>query len=385
MKPTLFLSLLLLTLIACNHKDTFRIKGEIKDAPNQSVYLQQIDVDRISVIDSTKTNRNGKFSFKVKVQEPTFYNLQFGNNQSITLLGEPETEANITGSASNLSRTYEISGSENSALIKLLNNRLAQTQQTMDSLRKAYTAVPADPSYDPQRIAIQNEWNSVIEQQTKFSRNFIIKHAVSPVAYYALYQKLDPDNFVLMPDTDLQSYRIVISSMQAIRPESQYTKALSAHYEQIMKQKKNQTIRTLIENSENNLPEINLPDVKGDSIRLSQLRGKYILLDFTVLGAKESAAHIKQLKDIYQKYRNKGLEIYQVCLDPNQLQWEELVRQFDIKWKCVRDGAGTQSQVVAIWNVQSIPFNYIINKEYEIAGKNLFGSRLDDRLKVVVK
>jgi len=385
MKHFFFWGLALFVLASCNNKNTVKIKGEIKDADKQSVYLDRIDVDNILTVDSAKLSSNGRFSFKTTVTEPTFYTLRFGKNEAITLLAEPEKEINVTGNLKKLSENYDVEGSEGSAWVRVLVQQLRNTQGKLDSLRKSYAALPGDEKFNAQRRELEAEWDSTFVKQVRFSRNFIIEHAISPASYYALYQKIDNANFILDPETDLQSYRIVATSMKALHPESQYTKALLSHYEQIMKQLKNQKIRNMIVNSENNLPEINLPNVKGDSIALSSLRGRYVLLDFTVLGAEGSEAYIQTLKSVYNKFRGQGLEIYQVCLDPNRLLWEELVRKYDIKWICVRDDGGLRSPAAANWNIQNIPANYIINKKYEIAGKNLAGRRLEERLKDVIK
>ena len=168
-------------------------------------------------------------------------------------------------------------------------------------------------------------------------------------------------------------------------PESQYTKAILKHLEQIAKGFQNERIRQLIENSENTLPEINLPNSKQDTIALSSLKGKYIILDFTLLAAKESSAYINEMKTVYQKFKNKGLQIYQVCLDENQALWERLVQQENINWICVRDPQGLRSRIAQTWNIQNIPANYIINPKFEIVGKNLTGRRLEERLNDLMK
>lgn len=385
MKHFFFWGLTLLVMASCSNKNTVKINGEIEGAGKQTVYLDQVNVDHIITVDSTRTNNNGRFSFKTEVKEPAFYTVRVGKQESLTLLAEPEKDIHITGNFKNLSRNYQIEGSEGSLWIKLLTRQLQKTQGKLDSLRKSYTALPAEEKFNAERAALEAEWDSTLVNQVRFSRSFIIQHAVSPASYYALYQKIDNNNFILTPENDLQSYRIVATSMNALYPESQYTKALLAHHEQIMKQLKSQKIREMIVNSDNNLPEIDLPDLKGDSIALSSLRGKYILLDFTVLNADGSEAYIKELKNIYNKFKGQGLEIYQVCLDPNKLLWEELVRRYGINWICVRDGGGLQSQAAAVWNIQQVPANYIINKKYEIAGKNLSGKRLEERLRDVIK
>ena len=168
-------------------------------------------------------------------------------------------------------------------------------------------------------------------------------------------------------------------------PESQYTKAILQHLEQISQGMQNERIRQMIANAESNLPEINLPNAAGDTIALSSLKGKYIILDFNVLGENESVAYVKEMKEVYNKFRNRGVQIYQVCLDNNYLRWSRLVKDLDIRWVCVRDPEGLQSRVAQTWNVHTVPANYIINPKFEIVGKNLTGKRLEERLNDLMK
>ena len=384
MTKNILLSLfVLLAFSACTNKNNVKITGEIKDAGKQKVYLEQVNVDKAIIIDSTETDRNGKFTLKTAVTLPTFFNVKVGPKELITFIAEPEDHIELSGNFKGLSHNYWVDGSENSLWIKLLNFQLNNTQTVMDSLKKTYVALPAENLAERQKIS--HAWDSIVNKQINFSKDFILKHAISPAAYYALYQKFNDNNFILTPETDLHSYKVVASSLKAMYPESQYTKAILKHLDDINKEIRSLQIRELIANSANSLPEVRLPDIKGDTIALNSLKGKYIILDFTVLNAQGGQAYAKEMKNIYNKFRNKGVQIYQVCLDPNKLAWERLVKQYGIDWICVWDSQGLKSRAAQMWNIQNVPANYIINPKFEIVGKNLTGRRLEERLTDLLK
>ncbi|MEG2339301.1 MAG: TlpA disulfide reductase family protein [Odoribacter sp.] len=376
---------LLLLLSSCSNKNNIKISGDIKEADKQNVYLEQVNVDNTILIDSTRTDRNGHFTLKTATSLPTFYNIKVGQKEIITFLAEPNDHIELSGTLNDLSHNYWVDGSENSLWIKLLNFQLNNTQIAMDSLKKNYAAIPTEPLFDEQRQKIATQWDSVINKQINFSKDFILKHAISPASYYALYQKLDNNNYILTPDQDLHSYKIVASSLKAMYPESQYTKAILKHLDQINKNIQNQKIIQLIANSESSLPEIRLPNAQGDTIALSSMKGKFIILDFTVLNTKDGASYISDLQKVYNNFRNKGVQIYQVCLDENQSAWQQLVSRYGINWTCVRDGDALQSRAAKSWNLQNVPANYIINSKSEIVGKNLNGRRLEERLNDLLK
>ena len=383
-KNIFFSAVFLIALASCNSSNV-KITGDIKEAGKQKVYLEQLNVDNTITIDSTQTNKNGHFTFKTKVELPTFFNVKVGPKESITFIAEPNDKIELSGTFNDLSKNYWVDGSENSLWVKLLNFQLNNTQIAMDSLKKAYTALPQGDAYAIDRQQLSTAWDSIINKQINFSKDFILKHAISPASYYALYQKFNNTDYILAPDTDLHSYKIVASSFKAMYPESQYTKAILKHLDQINKNIQNSKIRELIANTASTLPEIRLANVKGDTIALSSLKGKFIILDFTVLATKESEVYIRDMKNIYNKFKSRGVQIYQVCLDENKAVWERLVRQDNIEWPCVLDPEGLKSRAARLWNVQTVPANYIISPKYEIVGKNLTGRRLEERLNDLLK
>lgn len=380
-KNFLIYGLASLTLFSCQHKNV-EITGEIKEAGKQTVYLEQLNVDNIQPIDSAPIDRKGRFTFKTNITTPTYYNIRIGKKETITVIGEPDSKIILSGTLNGLSKNYWVDGSENSLWIKLLNFQLNKTLSVRDSLKKMYIALPAT---DPGRQNLSDQWDSITSKQIKFSKDFILKHAISPAAYYALYQKFDNDNFILSPIEDLHSYKVVASSLKAMHPESQYTAAIMKHLGQINKSIRNQKLQQFIAQSSTSLPEIALPNVQGDTVRLNSLKGKYIVLDFTVLGTKDSKSYIDEFKNIYNKFRHKNVQIYQVCLDQNRLMWEKLVKQYGIDWVCVQDANGLQSKAARSWNIQNVPANYIISPEADVVGKNLYGRRLEERLNDLLK
>lgn len=385
LKHIFFSGILALAVFSCTQKNQVKIKGEIKNGGNQKVYLEQMNVSNVIPVDSTTTNGKGQFKFKKEITTPTFYNVRIGKNLSFPLLAEPDAQIELSGTFDELSQIYWVEGSEGSLWLKILNTQLKSTQTAMDSLRTLYKALPEETAYDAERENIATQWDTVTTRQIRFSKDFILKHAVSPAAYYALYQKFDNDNFILTPEENLHSYKVVATALKAMYPESQYTQAILKHLDLINKNNNTLRLQQFIANSATTLPEIELPDRNGDTLALSSLKAKFIVLDFTALSSQNGKAYSGEMKNIYNKFRNKGVEIYQVCLDPNRLQWESLIKQYDITWPCVWDADAMQSRVARHWNVKTIPANYIINSKSEIVGKNLQGKRLEDRLNDLLK
>ena len=133
MRKILLFGLFVVLIASCSKKTNVEITGAIKDADNTKVYLEQIDVSSRKVIDSTKINKKGEFTFKINVDLPTFYALKFANNEQVTIIATPEEKIEISGKLDDIKNNYWVDGSEYSLWIILLNLELYRTITLTDS------------------------------------------------------------------------------------------------------------------------------------------------------------------------------------------------------------------------------------------------------------
>ena len=119
--------------------------------------------------------------------------------------------------------------------------------------------------------------------------------------------------------------------------------------------------------SEAGLIDIALKDQNGRERRLTDLKGKVVLLDFTVYGAKESATRNMMLRELYDKYQKQGLEIYQIAFDDNEHFWKTSAD--NLPWICVRDAGGAYSNYLRLYNVARIPTYFLISRGNELKAR----------------
>ena len=142
-----------------------------------------------------------------------------------------------------------------------------------------------------------------------------------------------------------------------------------------------QKILSLAKAEDHILPEIALPDIKGDTIKLLSLKGKYVLLSFWASWDKASVNTNLKLKEVYEKYHRKGFEIYQVSFDKSVNQWNRAIRFDELPWLNVNDSTFPNSITALNYNVNNLPSNYLIDKNMEtILGKNLNSDELNNKL-----
>ncbi len=131
-------------------------------------------------------------------------------------------------------------------------------------------------------------------------------------------------------------------------------------------------------------PEVALPSTTGDTILLSSLKGKVVLLDFWASWCKPCRASNKGLVKLYPKFKDKGFEILGVSLDEDKGDWKKAIKQDKINWLQVNDPGGWQSPTVMQWRINAIPTSYLINRNGELIAMDLEGKELEKALKEIL-
>ncbi len=384
MKKLLF-ALPLLLLFACNQGPTVKIKGSIKKSDGITLYLDKLHVASAETIDSVKLDKDGEFRFKTKTTEPGFYLLRLSNGKLITLLANPEEEIEVNSISTHMNRAYIVSGSAGSALVKDLNDKLKETKDSIAVIRKQLEEKKSDLNYSSISQNLLANYVQIIQDQREFSTNFIMKNATSLSSYLALYQKIDKNIYTLNENSDIKFAKIVASSMRALYPEHEYTKAVLANLTSMQKGLASLKLKNLIKEQGANYPNLSLKNTKGKEVKLNSFHGKLIVLSFWASQNPASRTQNSTLKKIHAKYKNKGLEIYQVSVDTDEKLWKDAVEKDGLKWTNVCDPKNGSSLALSNFNVKQIPANYIISKKGDFVGKNLYGLALEEKIAEYIK
>ena len=131
-------------------------------------------------------------------------------------------------------------------------------------------------------------------------------------------------------------------------------------------------------------PEIALPAANGDTLRLSSLKGKVVLLDFWASWCGPCRVANKGLGKIYSKFKKKGFEIFSVSLDDEKTDWLKAVRQDKINWMQVNDNGGWNAVTVATWGLFALPTSYLIDKDGKLIAMDLAGKELEKVLEDIL-
>ena len=110
-------------------------------------------------------------------------------------------------------------------------------------------------------------------------------------------------------------------------------------------------------------PDISLPDVNGNIVKLSSLKGKVVLLDFWASWCGPCRRSNHEMVPVYNKYKDKGLEVYAISIDADELMWMNAIQKDKMTWLNVNDKKGARGdELLNTWAVRFIPATFIIDR-----------------------
>jgi peroxiredoxin len=370
---------LLVALVGFSCKGTrTEINGLISGGEEINLTLERLDVNRTSLVDSVETAKDGSFSIKLGLEEPELYILKNEQGALINLLLMPGDRIVLKTSLDSFGSGYEIEGSEESEGIRMLVEHLDLTRRTLDSLQSLAGSI-GDPE-NPQFELIRNTYAQAIIKQKRFTIKYLIEHMGSLSSVYALYQKYDDEALVLNQENDLQYFKAVADSLDHRYPNSSLTLSLRADIEQrVAAFEEASRLNSLLEMADetSGMLDLSIPDRDGHEITLSSLKGKVILVSFWASGNNSSIQALLQLQSTYRKYHNQGFEVYAISLDNNKINWMNAIDFNEFNWINVSELSFPESRAALLYNIKQVPTNYLINREGDIVGKNLYGRTLE--------
>ncbi len=347
----------------CRKSDEFTVKGVVAGATGQMLYLKNTGVSATTAIDSVRLKSDGKFSFRQKRPEyPDFYRLEL-KKQPIHFSVDSTETITFTADAHNFTTSYTVEGSENSKAIKEITLAQLDANQEIHKLRESYgmNLIP-DSTYQESSL-------KAITSYKETALKYIFGAPASPTAYFALFQQIDGLWFFDLYDrTDSKAYGAVATSYKTYYPESPRTKQLESMALlslRVTRGERRNSSTQLNNVKEVSFIDIDLPNINNKQLKLSDIaQGKAVLVNFTAYQSEWSLSFNMKLNELYDKYKARGFEIYQISLDNDAHFWKNVAS--NIPWITVRDPQSIYSSIAAIYNVRQLPALFLLNKKGEM-------------------
>ena len=366
----------MMAVAACGNKA--RIEGELSGAPSSEVIVKLLNINHYDVLDTLKTDANGKFSYKVDVQEgqPEFVYLFYKDTKIASVLVEAGDKVSVTADTLG---TYTVEGSAESVKLAQVEKEYADAYARLSELSSQAVAAKGAAAEELRR-QITQEYISYYRSRVIY----VMENTKSLTVVPVLFQSFGSDLPVFAQSTDAIHFATVSDSLELVYPESKYVKALRA---EAKKRQNYLDLEVRLNNAEViGYPDIELPDVNANKIKLSQVDAKVTIVFFwSAADAAQKMFNLDFLKGLYEDYHKKGLQIYQVALDPDKAAWAKTVKGQNLPWINVCDSRGTASPYVYLYNIPSVPAAFIIaNGELvdgEMSTEKSFRKRIEQLLR----
>ncbi len=342
MKKTIFSAVIILLLINVSNAQNVGISGVLTNHETDSAFLE--DIYKGDVIKSCYVGADGKFSMKATIPQTNFYRMTFNSDNYLIIVLSPKDSLYIEFDLNTLN-INKIMGSKETELY----------YASFDSLE----------NYE---IKLQ-KLKAQIELEKK---DFMIKQIKENP--YSLTNLLLLDQ--MPPEENYDIYKIAIDSLYSKYPQNDLVLQFRSMFERSTPLQVGMKV-----------PEISLPDTANVFRKLSDLQGKYVLIDFWASWCAPCRMENPNLVRLYEKYKSKGFDIYSVSIDGMASQrnpkesWLQAIKSDSLIWENhVSELNGWETTVVDEFNIEGIPFTVLIDKEGYIIGLNLSGIELENKL-----
>ena len=367
-------------LWSCSNQK-FKVEGRIDGAAGETLYLEHNGILRTTPLDSVKVAKDGSYSLKaVRPEHPDFYRLRI-KNKTITFAIDSTEVITIDGDLQHFATGYTVENSYASEQIKDLRVSLIGIQNKLAGLNDL-----KDAKEQEQKAA---EIDADLQRHKELAHKVIMENPRSTAAYFALYQQIG-GRYIFSPfvQEDYPYWAAVATAYHTYMPQYDRSKNIYNFVLDALREKQNaqkQAVLSELMNSEQaaGYIDIVLPDRYGNEMRLSDYEGQVVLIDFSTYEAQESIDYTFALRDLYNKYHARGLEIFQISLDRNKLLWESSTE--NIPWVCVRDDDGPATRYANLYNVTQLPTTFLMDKEGNIIARSLKFGELDKKIGELVK
>jgi thiol-disulfide isomerase/thioredoxin len=360
--------MLLLNSCGGGHKKTnttFELKGTLTDSKGETMYLEKLASVKPIVVDSCVIDDKGNFSFDNYIPGIGFYRIKLSDQNFGMLVMDSTNKITVTGSAKDLGNTYKAEGSPETKLFLEYNELSKALQRQQDSLNEAFRFAMTAGGGKPDSLKVDSLSKKFEAIYLKVVDSYCARVAEKAKANANMFptviaiQPLDPDKY-------LDLFKLVDAGLTAKYPGHP---DINLFHQMIGKMVATKSGGTAV--------EINLPDPTGKNIALSSLKGKVVLIDFWASWCGPCRKEMPNVVAAYKKYRSKGFEIYGVSLDKELQSWVDAIKKDGITWIQVSDLKFWDCVAVKAYNVQSIPYTVLLDKEGKIIAKGLRGDQLE--------
>ena len=351
------------------NRDKGYIHGVIRGAGEGKVFLSELDINSINLLDSAELSEDGSFSIAFRCDSNSIYALQIDERLPVTIIMKGGDTISIDTDAEAKPLEYSVRGNEGSRLMAIYEQHSNRNLHKIDSLRALFEQSRDDPGFFAIRSLIDQAYQEILIDQRIFARNFIEEHPGSFASLVVLNRNFKQielfDKF-----EDFSYYTLLDSNLILNYPGNKHT---MKHHEvtgKILEKIKKDEIAAGKLSPGNKAPDLKLKGWNGQDYRLSELQGSWVILYFWAAWDARSRQANHELRELYSIYQDRGLEIFAVSLDENERVWKAAIRLDELNCIHVSDLKSINSPVIPLFRVpDKLPYFYLLDRQGIIVWK----------------
>lgn len=362
MKLVASLTLICSSLLAFGQEITVKVSGSIFNSKADSIYIAEFIGPNYINHKGEKLKKDGTFTIATKLPKPDYYVLRVGK-EHINIILRDESDIKIYGDGTQINKHVNFVGSDES---HAMNYYLRFQNEWNIKRDSAVALIKASPS---KRNEINQSMSGEYNRFRSLQQNFVTTNRNS-AALYPVLNQIDPEN-------DFATYETIVKQLVYAFGDSPSIKKVQRQYEQrkLMRQAKDK----LAPGKE--APDFEEAMADGSTMKLSDLRGQYVLLDFWASWCGPCRRENPHVVRLYNKYKDQGFTVMSVSLDKSKDSWLKAIKKDGLTWpNHVSDLKYWQSKAAQLYGVRGIPFTVLIDKEGKIIRTKLRAHDLEQEL-----
>lgn len=350
--------------IATAQKHNLVLQGKITAAPTNTAQLIEFNYRTNPLIDTIHLNEDGTFKLTTHIDNTAFYKVQFDPKQYILLVLHPNDNVYFECTAPHYQLLTHIKNAPELTLMMQYRIMEAAFQTKMDSLNTLFQQKrTAGTLTVAENQSLQQQYMALENQLAQNTRTMVLSNK-DKLATMVIVEQLNFDNY-----SD-----VFIEADKALYEKYPDNIFVAEQHKRVL-----QSMRTAISQP---APEIELPDPNGTIRKLSDLKGKIVLVDFWASWCGPCRRENPNVVRLYGIYKDKGFEVFSVSLDGNKADWQKAIEKDGLIWENhVSDLARWNSVAAKTYGVSGIPYTVLLDREGKIIAKGLRGEQLEQKLK----
>lgn len=359
-----------LLFVSCDSSsELYKIKGQLSDVENQVVYLEQLKFTEAILLDSVKMDEKGSFTMNVPFKDEGLYSLRINDQQMMFVLDN--SPITIEGNGSALEQA-KVTGSKGSDILKGYNEKMNVFMANILTLNQQQEDLMIQGAGAEEFTALEKEQETQFDAVKAYLKSFVDTTTSQTVAIVSAANFLnDPDEISYLEDLN-KSFDKRFNKRTEFGKE--FSKLLSEKL--IANEAQNKGNLKIGEKA----PDFTLPKANGEMFSLSDYRGQYVLIDFWASWCAPCRKENPNVVKNYKQFKDQNFTVFGVSIDEDKAAWLKAVKDDQLTWEQVIDTDGWQSKAARLYNVSSIPSNFLVDPEGNIIATNLRGSELEREL-----